>query len=122
MSSSISHVAINAEDPLDTLAFYEGVFGWRFTEAYPGFFRMEVEHEVQAVAVQKRRDLLPDGPTTGLEVTVAVPDLKAAVDAAIAHGGDVLVEPTVIPGVGELVWLRDPGGNVVGAMAYATDR
>ncbi|MGB3684821.1 MAG: VOC family protein [Ornithinimicrobium sp.] len=120
MSSSISHVAINAEDPKVTLAFYEGVFGWRFKEAYPGFFRMEVEHAVQAIAVQQRRDLLPDGPTTGLEeVTIAVPDLKVAVDAAIALGGEMLVEPTVIPGVGELAWLRDPSGNVVGAMAYA---
>lgn len=119
MSSTISHVAINAESPAATLAFYERVFGWRFTEAYPGFFRMEVEHEVRAVAVQQRRDLLPDGPTTGLEVTVSVPDLKAAIDAAIANGGAVLGEPAEITGVGELVWLRDPGGNVVGAMAYA---
>lgn len=38
MSSQVSHVAINAEDPAATLAFYEAVFGWRFTEAYPGLF------------------------------------------------------------------------------------
>lgn len=121
MSSPVSHVAINAEDPAATLAFYEAVFGWRFTEAYPGFFRMEVDHTVRAIAVQHRRDLLPDGPTTGFEVTVSVSDLGAAVDAAIAYGGEVLLQPSVIPGVGELVWLRDPGGNVVGAMAYATE-
>lgn len=121
MPSTVSHVAINADDPAATLAFYEAVFGWRFTEAYAGFFRMEVDHEVHAVTVQHRRTLLPDGPTTGFEVTVSVSDLEAAVDAAIAHGGDVLLQPTVIPGVGELVWLRDPGGNVVGAMAYAAD-
>lgn len=58
---------------------------------------------------------------TGFEVTVSVPNLETAIDAAISHGGDVLLEPAVIPGVGELVWLRDPGGNVVGAMAYAPD-
>jgi len=30
-----------------------------------------------------------------------------------------LAEPATIPGVGELVWLADPGGNVVGAMRYS---
>lgn len=88
MSCPVSHVAINAEDPAATLGFYEAVFGWRFTEEYPGFFRMEVDHALRAVAVQHRRNLLPDGPTTGFEVTVSVSDLKATVDAAIAHGGD----------------------------------
>jgi hypothetical protein len=32
---------------------------------------MECTHEVRVVAVQQRRDLLPDAPTTGFECTVA---------------------------------------------------
>ena len=118
MTPSLSHVAINADDLPASLAFYEAVFGWRFTEYFPGFFRMERPHEVQVVAVQQRRDLLPDGPTTGFECTVGVEDVDAAIEAALAYGGRVLAEPAVVPGVGTLVWLADPGGNVVGAMRY----
>ncbi len=118
MASMLSHVAINADDVAASLGFYAAVFGWTFSEDYPGFFRMETSHTVRVVAIQRRRDLLPDGPTTGVEATVAVDDLPATVSAALAHGGSVLAEPTIIPGVGMLVWLRDPGGNVVGAMKY----
>jgi predicted enzyme related to lactoylglutathione lyase len=114
----LSHVAINADDLPASLAFYEAVFGWRFTELVPGFHRMECAHEVRVVAVQQRRDLLPGAPTTGFECTVGVDDLAAAIRAAVAHGGRVLAEPATIPGVGTLAWLADPGGNVVGAMRY----
>ncbi len=37
---------------------------------------------------------------------------------AVAAGGRVLMAPTTIVGVGHLVWLGDPAGNVVGAMKY----
>ncbi|MEP6560175.1 MAG: VOC family protein [Nakamurella sp.] len=120
MPGALSHVAINADDVPASLAFYEAVFGWRFVEYFPGFYRMDGVHPVQVVAIQQRRDLLPDGPTTGFESTVAVDDLPATIAAAVANGGKVLAESATIPGVGELVWLADPGGNVVGAMRYET--
>jgi uncharacterized protein len=121
MTSPVSHLAINADDVDASLAFYRAVFGWEFTEYFPGFHRLEVSHEIRAIAVQQRRDLLPGGPTTGFECTVAVEDLAATIAAATSYGGSVLAEPAEIPGVGTLVWLSDPGGNVVGAMEYAED-
>jgi len=122
MSGILSHIAINADDVRASLAFYRAVFGWRFTEDYPGFFRMTGVHEVQVVAVQQRRELSPGSRTTGFECTVAVDDIYAIMALAREHGGSVLVDPATIPGVGELVWLVDPGGNVVGAMRYSRDR
>jgi uncharacterized protein len=119
MPGILSHIAINADDVPASLSFYSAVFGWRFTEYFPGFFRMEGVHEVRVVAVQQRRDLLPSGPTTGFECTVAVDDIAATIALAVEHGGSVLAEPATIPGGGELVWLADPGGNVVGAMRYS---
>lgn len=120
MSGQLSHVAINADDLPASLSFYEAVFGWRFTEYFPGFYRREGVHEVPVLAVQQRRDLLPGLPTTGFECTVAVDDVPGTIAAAVSHGGKVLADPATIPGVGELVWLADPGGNVVGAMRYET--
>ena len=118
MSSPLSHVAVNADDLEASVSFYRSVFGWELEEYFPGFYRLEVAHEIRAIAVQQRRALLPDGPTTGFECTVAVVDLDATIAAATGNGGSVLAEPATIPGVGTLAWLRDPGGNVVGAMQY----
>jgi predicted enzyme related to lactoylglutathione lyase len=61
---------------------------------------------------------VPGQPVRGLEGTFAVPDVVAVRRAALRTGGRVLMEPTTIAGVGELVWLADPDGNVVGAMRY----
>ena len=54
-----------------------------------------------------------------LEVTFAVDDADAAAATAERHGGRVLVPKSTIPGVGDLVFLADPSGNVTGAMRYA---
>ena len=54
----------------------------------------------------------------GSKCTFAVDDVYATVQAAVAAGGRVLMEPTTIEGVGTLVWLADPDGNAVGAMQY----
>jgi predicted enzyme related to lactoylglutathione lyase len=117
MSGNLRHLAINADDVDASARFYEQVFGWRF-EPYlqPGFLRTHVGDLI--VAIQKRR---PIGglSVTGFEATVAVPETDAAARAARAAGGRVLTDPVTIPGVGDLVFLQDPGGNAVGAMRYA---
>ncbi|HEX4724844.1 MAG TPA: hypothetical protein VH333_20175 [Pseudonocardiaceae bacterium] len=69
-------------------------------------------------AVQQRRELVADRPTNGFECTVGVDDVDRTIATALAAGGRVLMAPSTIPGVGRLVWLADPSGNVVGAMAY----
>jgi predicted enzyme related to lactoylglutathione lyase len=120
MTQLISHVAINADDVRRSLDFYQAVFGWQFNEWAPGFYRMEgVTHTVGVVALQQRRQLLPDHPTTGFECTVAVDDVARSVALALQNGGRLLSDPVVIHGVGELAWLQDPGGNVLGVMRYS---
>jgi predicted enzyme related to lactoylglutathione lyase len=70
-------------------------------------------------ALQGRRDLL-DVPTNGFECTVAVADVEATRTSATAAGGRLLMDRSTIPGVGHLIFLADPSGNVVGAMQYDT--
>jgi predicted enzyme related to lactoylglutathione lyase len=116
MHGNLRHLAINADDLAVSARFYESVFGWRFAPyRREGFMRTTVGETI--VALQQRRPL--GGLTvTGFEATVAVPDVVAATAAARAEGGRVLAEPTRIAGIGELVFLEDPGRNAVGAMRY----
>lgn len=120
-TGDVAHVAINADDLEATRSFYEGVFGWRF-EAWgpPGFYQVghpDGGRPCPIVALQGRRTF-DDGTGAPVEITVAVDDVALACAAARSGGGRVLMEPTVIAGVGELAFLADPSGTPVGVMRY----
>ena len=120
--TTLSHIAINADDVDVSRTFYEAVFGWRFAAwGPPGFYRIaadDADGPGVGAALQQRRELLPTGPTTGFECTVAVHDVDVVARTAQARGGRVLLPRSTIAGVGQIVWLADPSGNVVGAMHY----
>jgi uncharacterized protein len=127
MSNHMSHFAINADDVKRARHFYEQVFGWQF-EAWgpPGFYLIHTgtPQEEQGVmgALQQRRELVPGRRTIGFECTIGVDSADATAKAAEANGGKVIMAKTILPTVGELVWLQDPEGNVVGAMKYDEQR
>ncbi len=119
----VAHFAINADDVERARRFYEQVFGWSF-EAWgpPDFYRISTgatdAHPGVGGALQARRALVEGQRTVGFECTVAVDDVDAVRRAVLDGGGRVLMEPTTIVGVGELVFVEDTEGNVVGAMRY----
>jgi predicted enzyme related to lactoylglutathione lyase len=120
--TKLSHIAINADDLPATRAFYAATFNWRFSAwGPPGFYRVEADDPRGpgvTAALQHRRELDPGRPTVGFECTIAVDSLDTVTRAALAAGGRLLMPRTTITGVGHLVWLADPSGNVVGAMEY----
>jgi uncharacterized protein len=116
MHGHLAHFAFNADDPAVSRAFYERLFGWSFENPYPAFFRTSSAGTAIG-AVQGRRALL-DVPTNGPEVTFAVDDLTAALSVVEAGGGSVLMPATAIDGVGELAFVTDPGGNLLGLMRF----
>ena len=117
MSSSLAHFAINTDDIDKSRAFYEKVFGWKFTAWGPsGFY--QIEGAGVRGALQKRRNLIKDQKTLGFECTLAVDSIDATEKAVLANGGKTLLERSVIVGVGTLMFFQEPGGNVFGAMQY----
>jgi len=116
--NDVTHFAINADDVSATRAFYERVFGWRFTAfGPPDFYRIQTPSGPGG-ALQKRRELVEGRPTIGFECTIAVADVDATVAAVTAAGGSIIMPCTTIAGVGHLIFFTDPGGNVVGAIQY----
>ena len=110
MSSPIIHAAINADDVGASRAFYERVLGWTFAPwGPPGFLKIDGTG-LPVAALQSRRDL-GDLRVCGFECTVAVEDVDAAARVAVDAGGRVLMDRTTIDGVGDLVWVSDPGGT-----------
>lgn len=121
MTAPLRHFAINADDLPRARRFYERTLGWTFQPwGPPGFYMIETggpESPVQG-SLQQRRPLAPGLTLHGFECTFAVADVEKVAAAVRANGGRVLMERTILPGIGELIFFQDPEGNVAGAMRY----
>lgn len=117
----MAHLALNADDLDASRTFYEAVLDWRFEPwGPPEFFRIQGSDGAAPgplVALQRRR-AFGDGTTALVEMTVAVEDVAACCAAAVSTGGRVLMESTVLAGVGELAFVADPAGTPIGLMRY----
>jgi uncharacterized protein len=115
--SSLAHFAINADDVDRARAFYQKVFGWKFSAwGPPGFYQIEGA-EIRG-ALQQRRELVAGHRMLGFECTIAVTSIDATEKAVLAGGGSIALARSVIVGVGTLMFFRDPDGNIFGAMQY----
>ena len=118
-SNTIAHFAINADDVEKSRAFYARVFGWKFAAwGPPGFYQIEAKGSPVLGALQGRRELVKGQRTVGFECTFAVASIDATEKAVKAAGGKIVLDRSVIVGVGTLMFFADPDGNVFGAMQY----
>jgi uncharacterized protein len=117
MAGKLAHFAINADDVARAKQFYEKVFGWTFNAWGPPDFYVTDDAGVRG-ALQKRRELVSGRRTIGYECTIAVTSIDETARAVAAHGGKTIMEKSIIPGVGALMFFQDPEGNVFGAMQF----
>jgi uncharacterized protein len=120
---NVAHFAINADDIPRARRFYERVFGWTVTPwGPPGFYQVQtnIKGEPPGIlgALQGRRYLRKGMPTIGFECTISVSSVDATASAVLANGGHVILDKTVIVGVGTLMFFQDTEGNAFGAMQY----
>lgn len=118
-NATLAHFAINADDVEKSRSFYAQVFGWKFSAwGPPGFYQIEAKGSAVMGALQGRRDLVKGERTRGFECTFAVDSIDATERLVKAAGGKVMLERSVIAGVGTLMFFGDLDGNVFGAMQY----
>jgi len=109
VANGIAHFDVFGPEPEALHEFYAGVFGWEIDIKGPGY------------ALVRTPDGAPDGAVVeaehgGLTVGVVVPDLDAAVAAAQAAGGVVVMPPTDNGWVVK-AQVADPAGNRVSLIA-----
>ncbi len=109
-NGKICYVEIPATDVEASAAFYEAVFGWRLRKRGDGATAFDdTIGEVSGTWVTGR----PPASDPGLLLYVMVDDAEAAVEAIVAHGGE-LVQPIGGDAPEITARFRDPGGNVIG--------
>jgi uncharacterized protein len=109
IENGIAHFDVFGPDPDALHAFYARVFGWEIDVKGPGY------------ALIRTPDGAPDGAVVeaergALTVGIVVPDLDAAVAAAEAAGGTVVMPPTDNGWVVK-AQVADPAGNRVSLIA-----
>ncbi len=87
-SARFTGFGINADDVARAKAFYEGVFGWRFSPwGPPDFYTCEDTGGGVGGLLQARHTVADGRAEPGLSVTFGVDDIKAAMAAIRGAGG-----------------------------------
>jgi predicted enzyme related to lactoylglutathione lyase len=102
----IDYVEFYTDEMQLTRAFYEGVFGWEFTDWGPDYMSFS---DGRLGGGFSRGDR-PSGP--GPLVVVYSADLAAIETTVLEHGGTIVQETFEFPG-GRRFHFADPGGNVL---------
>ncbi len=121
------HFEIHAEKPERAQAFYEKLFGWKFTqwgsESYWLIATGEKGEPGIDGGMMPRRGPVPAdmAAVNAFVCTVGVDDLDAMVGRLAEAGGTLAVPKMPIPTIGWLAYGKDPEGNLFGMMQMAPD-
>ena len=111
MGDPVVFFEITGPDGTALQSFYSEVFGWAVeSRPFPGYAYISTDQAgVQAGGIREE----PQAPPERV-LYIRVPDLQAAVDRVVAHGGTVLIPPTEVPGIITFALFKDPAGNTTG--------
>lgn len=134
--NSVVHFEMGYNDRERMKKFYSDTFGWKMQQMGPEMGNYVVAHTAETDDAgmvktpgtinggfyQKTDDPLSHAPS----VVISVDDIRAAMKAVEAAGGEILgamddkgqntMEPMPIPGVGLWISIRDTEGNRVGLL------
>ena len=109
-TGKICYIEIPATDIHRSAQFYERTFGWKTRQRGDGALAFDDAFgEVSGTWVLGR----PPSGKPGLLFYIMVDSVAAAVDAVVAHGGEI-VQPIGADAPEITARFRDPGGNVIG--------
>jgi predicted enzyme related to lactoylglutathione lyase len=121
----VVHFEIHADDPDRAVGFYTGVFGWTVTALPTGDYWLlttgpDGEPGINGAVLRRIGDRPALGaPLMGACVTVSVDDLDGTLAKALEAGATTALPKMAVPGVGDLAYILDTEGNVLGVLQPA---
>jgi predicted enzyme related to lactoylglutathione lyase len=119
----IVHFEIHASDPERLAEFYRGLFGWKISK-WDGpmeYWLIETggkdEPGVNGGLMRRQGGAPTDGQAVNAFVCTAdVSSLDDVLSRLEGLGGRLALPRMAVPGMGWLAYLKDPDGNIMGAM------
>ncbi len=106
---------LSTSDPNRASAFYSGLFGWNAVDTGEEFGHYTMLNKGDAgIAGMMRKDDDMQGMPDAWTVYLAVPDAKAATQAARNAGGQVVIDAMEVRDLGSMAIVIDPTGAFVG--------
>jgi hypothetical protein len=119
----ICHFEVHAKDPERASRFYSSLFGWTFTkwDGPQEYWLINTgpadQPGINGGMIRRHGPPPGDGQAVNAYVcTMDVPSVDESSAAITTHGGVIVVPKMAIPGVGWLVYAKDPEGNIFGIM------
>lgn len=117
MNLPVTYTEIHSPDREATRGFMATVFGWK---AEPFATSDYLVAPAGATGVDTGLLTSMDGQPRSI-VVIRIPDMAQATAAVAAAGGQVVVEPFEIKGVGHGCYVVDPVGVLIGLHQYDAD-
>ena len=119
----IVHFEIHASDPERLAEFYRQLFGWKISK-WDGpmeYWLIETggkdEPGINGGLMRRQGGPPTDGQAVNAFVCTAdVPSLDDVVARLEGLGGRLALPRMAVPGIGWLAYVKDPDGNIMGAM------
>ena len=127
--SRVIHFEIHAGDPERAIAFYSGLFGWKFEKVagQMDYWLINTGPTEQAGingGMLRRMGPNPNPagltPVVGFVCIVDVADVDKTVADAVKAGGTVALAKMATPGLAWLAYLKDTESNIFGV--YQADK
>jgi uncharacterized protein len=117
----VVHFEIHAGDPERAISFYQKVFGWAFQkwEGPMDYWVITTGPDEQRGingGLIRRRGEIDGQAVIGYVCTVDVESADKSLATVESSGGTAVVPKMPVPGVGWLVYCKDPEGNIFGIM------
>lgn len=117
--AKVAYYEINVDDFRRAQTFYAAIFGWTF-DRYPGPMEYylvksgeDKEHGIDG-GMLMRQAPLKDGATSGFVCTIAVSSVDDAIAKIKKAGGVIVMEKTLMEGIGYIAYAIDTEGNTFG--------
>lgn len=113
MANPVVFWEVAGRDGAKLQEFYGSLFDWEINaQEQMGGYRLVQESEggIGGGIMETAGDM----PENYLIFYVQVDDLQASLDNAVALGGQAVMPPTPIPGIGAFAIFSDPAGNNIG--------
>jgi predicted enzyme related to lactoylglutathione lyase len=111
MPNPVVHFEISGKDGAKLQEFYAKLFDWNISTDNPMHYGMVEKGGDGGIGggIQTASEGVPY-----LTFYVQVDDLQAYLDKATELGGQMVLPPTDIPGVGQYAFIKDIDGNMLG--------
>jgi predicted enzyme related to lactoylglutathione lyase len=111
----IIHFELSEDDPTRASAFYERVFGWRINklEGPVDYWLVSTDDSDHTSINGAIRQRMKDETTVN---TIDVPSIDEFTQSVVNARGRIVVDKSVVPGVGYHAYCADSEGNLFGIM------